>query len=94
MFDFLVPINEKSVNEKYQILLKEIENYDKNMLLKKRLLVISKTDLADDEIKNMGSYQVKWHGYNDSGSLVPSGIYLIHFTSESFSKHFKTVLIK
>ena len=50
--------------------------------------------ILDDEIKNMGSYQVKWHGYNDSGSLVPSGIYLIHFTSESFSKHFKTVLIK
>ena len=50
--------------------------------------------ILNDKMKNKGSYQVKWHGYDDFGSLVPSGIYLIHFTSESYSKHFKTVLIK
>ncbi|MDG1224376.1 MAG: T9SS type A sorting domain-containing protein, partial [Candidatus Marinimicrobia bacterium] len=50
--------------------------------------------ILNGKMKNKGSYQVKWHGYDDFGSLVPSGIYLIHFTSESYSKHFKTVLIK
>jgi M6 family metalloprotease-like protein len=50
--------------------------------------------ILDNEIRNMGSYQVKWHGYDDYGSLVPSGIYLIHFTSDAYSKHFKTVLLK
>jgi len=48
---FLIPINEKNVVEKYNILLNELEKYDKTMLTKKRILVISKCDLGDDKLK-------------------------------------------
>ena len=48
---FLIPINDENIIEKYNILLNEIERYDKTMLTKKRILVISKCDLVDDKIK-------------------------------------------
>ena len=48
---FLIPINDENIIEKYNILLNEIERYDKTMLTKKRILVISKCDLGDDNIK-------------------------------------------
>ncbi len=48
---FLIPINDENIIEKYNILLNEIERYDKTMLTKKRILVISKCDLGDDKIK-------------------------------------------
>ena len=55
---FLIPIDEKNVLEKYNILLNEIEKYDKTMLTKKRILVISKCDLGDDELKSKISKKI------------------------------------
>ncbi len=48
---FLIPINEKNILEKYHILLSELEKYDKTMLMKKRILVISKCDLGNEKLK-------------------------------------------
>ena len=50
--------------------------------------------LIIDEMRDIGSYQVKWDGYDDYGSIVPSGIYLIHFNSDAYYKCFKTLLVK
>jgi len=44
---FLIPINVKDIMRQYLILLDELEKYDKTMLLKKRILVVSKCDLLD-----------------------------------------------
>ena len=55
---FLIPIDEKNVLEKYNILLNEIEKYDKTMLTKKRILVISKCDLGDDKLKSKISKKI------------------------------------
>ena len=55
---FLVPINEENILDKYHVLLNEIKNYDKTMLTKKRILVISKSDLGDDKLKAKISKQI------------------------------------
>lgn len=55
---FLVPINEENILDKYYVLLNEIKNYDKTMLTKKRILVISKSDLGDDKLEAKISKQI------------------------------------
>ena len=45
---FLISIEDKNINSTYNTLLKELELYDKKMLQKKRLVVISKGDLNID----------------------------------------------
>ena len=52
-----------------------------------------KTLISDSNIE-AGSHQVKWYGFDDKGSLVPSGIYLIQFISQDYSHQYKTVMIK
>lgn len=49
---FLVPADSKDIVEEYGILLNELEKYNPEMLDKERLLVISKTDMLDDELKS------------------------------------------
>lgn len=48
---FLVPADAKDIKEEYRILLHELEKYNPEMLDKERLLVISKSDMLDDELK-------------------------------------------
>lgn len=47
---FLVPADAKDINTEYGILLKELEKYNPEMLDKKRILAISKSDMLDDEL--------------------------------------------
>ena len=49
---FLIPINVKDIMRQYLILLDELEKYDKTMLLKKRILVVSKCDLLEKKHQN------------------------------------------
>jgi GTPase len=48
---FMVPADAKSIEGEYEILLNEIKKYNPELLDKKRLLAITKTDLLDDELK-------------------------------------------
>ena len=48
---FLVPADARDIGREYQILLKELEKYNPELLDKKRLLAISKSDLLDDELE-------------------------------------------
>ena len=48
---FLVPADARDIGKEYQILLKELEKYNPELLDKKRLLAISKSDLLDDELE-------------------------------------------
>lgn len=48
---FLVPADADDIKTEYKILLNELEKYNPEMLDKERLLVISKTDMLDDELK-------------------------------------------
>lgn len=48
---FLVPADAKDIKKEYEILLDELRRYNPEMLDKDRLLVISKCDMLDEELK-------------------------------------------
>jgi GTP-binding protein len=47
---FMVPVDAKDIRKEYLILLNELEQYNPELLDKTRVLAITKSDLADDEI--------------------------------------------
>jgi GTP-binding protein len=49
---FLIPADSLDIAKDYEILLDELNRYNPEMLQKQRLLVISKCDMLDDELKN------------------------------------------
>jgi GTP-binding protein len=48
---FLIPADAKDIKKQYDILLDELRRYNSEMLDKDRLIVISKSDMLDDELK-------------------------------------------
>ncbi len=48
---FLVPADSNDIKKEYDILLNELKQYNPELLDKKRLLAISKSDLLDEELK-------------------------------------------
>jgi len=48
---FLVPADAKDIKVEFEILLNELRKYNPELLDKKRLLAISKSDMLDDELK-------------------------------------------
>lgn len=51
MLLFLIPADSKDVGEEYKILLDELRRYNPELLDKERFVVISKSDMLDDELK-------------------------------------------
>lgn len=51
MLMFMVPADSKDIRDEYRILLSELEKYNPELLDKQRLLVITKSDLLDEELK-------------------------------------------
>ncbi|MGF1636599.1 MAG: GTPase ObgE [Cyclobacteriaceae bacterium] len=49
---FMVPSDAKDIRNEYRILLRELEKYNPELLDKRRLLAISKTDLLDQELQD------------------------------------------
>ena len=47
---FLVPADSKDIHEEYNILLNELKQYNPELLDKRRVLAISKSDYADKEL--------------------------------------------
>ncbi len=56
---FLIPIDADNIVKQYEILLRELEEYNPELLTKQRLLAISKSDLVDDETRNMIAEELK-----------------------------------
>ncbi|MCX6262480.1 MAG: GTPase ObgE [Bacteroidia bacterium] len=52
MLLFMVPADSKNIRDEYEILVHELKMYNPELLDKKRLLGISKSDLLDEELKN------------------------------------------
>ena len=48
---FLIPADSKDINKEYDILLNELKQHNPELLDKERLLVISKSDMLDDELQ-------------------------------------------
>ena len=51
MLLFMVPADSNDIRQEYHILLSELEKYNPEMLDKQRILVITKSDLLDDELQ-------------------------------------------
>lgn len=49
---FLIPADTKDIRQEFEILLNELRKYNPELLDKKRLLAITKSDLLDDELKD------------------------------------------
>jgi hypothetical protein len=49
------------------------------------------TILMKNEPKEAGYYQIKWDGKNKQNNPVASGVYLLHFTSNNYSKTIKMI---
>lgn len=49
---FLIPADAKDIVEQYEILVDELRRYNPEMLDKERFVVISKSDMLDDELKS------------------------------------------
>lgn len=47
---FLIPADSDDINKEYRILLTELEKYNPELLDKKRILAVTKSDLLDDEL--------------------------------------------
>ena len=56
---FLVPADTADIKKEYEILLDELRRYNPEMLDKDRILVISKCDMLDDELKSELEKQMK-----------------------------------
>ena len=50
---FMIPADDEDINKTYEILLNELKQYNPELVLKERLLAITKSDLIDDELKSM-----------------------------------------
>ncbi len=48
---FMIPADAKNIREEFEILLNELRKYNPELLDKKRLLAVSKSDMLDDELK-------------------------------------------
>jgi GTP-binding protein len=51
MLLFIVPADSKNIKGEYEILVNELKMYNPELLDKKRMLAISKSDMLDDELK-------------------------------------------
>ena len=50
---FLIPADADNINQEYEILLNELEQYNPELLDKPRLLAITKSDILDEEIQSL-----------------------------------------
>lgn len=50
---FIIPANSDDINQEYEILLEELRAYNPELLHKPRLVGISKSDLLDDELREL-----------------------------------------
>lgn len=73
---FLIPIDADDIFTQYEILLNELNRYNPEMLVKDRILSISKCDLADEELQKMMEKDLK-KKLKAAGENVP----LIFFSS-------------
>lgn len=75
---FLVPADAQDIKKEYDILLDELRRYNPEMLDKDRLIVISKSDMLDDELKAEMKEELdvafKGHDYMFISSVAHQGL--------------------
>src|SRR6185503_11409641 len=49
---FVIPADSLNIKEQYDVLMNELEKYNPELMLKERVIAISKADLIDQELKD------------------------------------------
>lgn len=72
---FLIPADtNRSIREEYEILLKELEEYNPELMHKPRVLAISKSDMLDEELMNEMRLEVPSLPYIFISSVAQKGL--------------------
>lgn len=74
MLLFMVPSDSKDIRDEYHILLSELEKYNPEMLDKQRLLVITKSDLLDEELMEEIEKELPEVKYHFISSVANEGL--------------------
>ena len=74
MLIFMIPADSKDIREEYRILLAELEKYNPELLDKRRLLAITKSDLLDEELKGEISKELPEIRYLFISSVANEGL--------------------
>lgn len=74
MLLLMVPADSKEIKDEYQVLLKELEKYNPELLDKQRVLVITKSDLLDEELKEEISRDLPEIRYHFISSVANLGL--------------------
>jgi GTP-binding protein len=80
---FIIPADSKDIKAEYSILLNELKMYNPELLDKKRILAVSKSDMLDEELMS----EIK----NDLPDLP--GVFISAFTGQGLN-HLKDMLWK
>lgn len=56
---FMIPADSPGIKDEYNVLLNELKEYNRELLVKDRLLVITKSDLLDEELKTLITEDLK-----------------------------------
>ncbi len=56
---FMIPADSEDINKEYKILLNELEQYNKELIHKPRLVAITKSDMLDDDLKALLNEEIK-----------------------------------
>lgn len=74
MLIFLVPADSKDIMEEYQVLVNELEKYNPELLDKRRLLCITKSDLLDEELEEEIRLELPETRYHFISSVANHGL--------------------
>ena len=74
MLIFMVPSDSKDIAGEYRILLDELEKYNPELLDKRRLLAITKSDLLDEELKEEIRRELPQVRYHFISSVANEGL--------------------
>jgi GTP-binding protein len=74
MLIFMIPSDSKNIRDEYQVLLNELEKYNPELLDKPRLLVVTKTDLLDEELKEEISRELPHVRYHFISAIANIGL--------------------
>ncbi len=71
---FMVPADSKDIMDEYRVLVNELGKYNPEMLDKKRILAITKSDLLDDELMNEMREEIEFTPYVFISSITGMGL--------------------
>lgn len=74
MLLFMIPSDSDNINKEYKILVNELKQYNPELLDKKRVLAISKSDFVDDELKDEIKLDLPDIPYIFISSIINEGI--------------------